>query len=92
MHRQHQFQFIGLMEPMQQSRKLDRYRRRIGFTQATVNVSNKIRAFVDEKFDVTIMFNIEQQLTLKLFDTEEHKEFILTLVYSKCDSIERREL
>lgn len=55
-------------------------------------MSNKIWAFIDEKFDVTILFDMEQQLTLKLFDTEEHKEFIFTLVYAKCDSIERIEL
>ncbi|XP_070042736.1 uncharacterized protein [Nicotiana tomentosiformis] len=33
-----------------------------------------------------------QHLTLKLYDTEDHKEFILTLVYAKCDHIERIEL
>ncbi|XP_019240850.1 PREDICTED: uncharacterized protein LOC109220840 [Nicotiana attenuata] len=80
------------MEPKQQAKKLERYRRQIGFGQAISNVSNKIWAFIDEVFDVTIMYNMVQQLTLKLFHTESHVEFVLTLVYAKCDSIERIEL
>ncbi|XP_070010486.1 uncharacterized protein [Nicotiana sylvestris] len=38
------------------------------------------------------MYNMVQQLTLRLFHTESHVEFVLTLVYAKCDSIERIEL
>ncbi|XP_075099940.1 uncharacterized protein LOC142176380 [Nicotiana tabacum] len=33
-----------------------------------------------------------QQLTLRLFHTESHVEFVLTLIYAKCDAIERIEL
>ncbi|XP_019230596.1 PREDICTED: uncharacterized protein LOC109211515 [Nicotiana attenuata] len=92
MNRQHHFEFIGLMEPKQQARKLELYRRRIGFAQAIANVSNKIWVFIDEVFDVTIIYDMVQQLTLRLFHTETHVEFILTLVYAKCDPIERIEL
>ncbi|XP_070031969.1 uncharacterized protein [Nicotiana tomentosiformis] len=92
MHRQHHFEYIGLMEPKQQAKKLERYRRKIGFTQAIANVSNKIWAFIDEVFDVTVMYDMVQQLTLRLFHTETHVELILTLVYAKCDAIERIEL
>uniref|UniRef100_A0A1U7W1W5 Uncharacterized protein LOC104224152 n=1 Tax=Nicotiana sylvestris TaxID=4096 RepID=A0A1U7W1W5_NICSY len=42
MHRQHHFEFIGILEPMQQSSKMERYTTRIGLAQAVVNVSNKI--------------------------------------------------
>lgn len=42
MHRQKNFEFIGILEPMQQSSKMEKYRRRIGLAQAVVNVSNKI--------------------------------------------------
>ncbi|XP_075083474.1 uncharacterized protein LOC142167215 [Nicotiana tabacum] len=92
MYRQHHFRFVGLMEPMQQSRKLERYIRRIEFAQAFVNISNKIWAFIDDEYEVTILFDMPQQLTLKLIDTNSHKELILTLVYAKCDHIERIEL
>ncbi|XP_009769215.2 uncharacterized protein [Nicotiana sylvestris] len=92
MHRKHHFEFIGIREPMQQSHKMERYRARIGLAQAVVNVSNKIWAFIDEIFEVTILYNMTQQLTLRLTHTETHVELILTLVYAKCDRIERIEL
>ncbi|XP_019224926.1 PREDICTED: uncharacterized protein LOC109206551 [Nicotiana attenuata] len=74
MHRRNHYQFIGLMEPKQQARTLERYTNRIGFSQAMSNVSNKI------------------WLTLKLNHTESKVEFVLTLVYAKCDAVERIEL
>ncbi|XP_019262022.1 PREDICTED: uncharacterized protein LOC109239885 [Nicotiana attenuata] len=92
MHRKNNYEFIGLMEPMQQSRTLERYRNRIGFSQAISNVSNKIWVFIDEVFEVTVMYNMVRQLTLRLFHTELHVEIVLTLVYAKCDAIERIEL
>ncbi|XP_075074764.1 uncharacterized protein LOC142162321 [Nicotiana tabacum] len=82
----------GLMEPKQQAKKLERYRNKIGLAQAISNVSNKIWAFIDEVFEVTVMYNMVQQLTLRLFHTESHVEFVLTLIYAKCDAIERIEL
>ncbi|XP_009759123.1 uncharacterized protein [Nicotiana sylvestris] len=71
---------------------MERYRARIGLAHAVVNVSNKIWAFIDEIFEVTILYNMTQQLTLRLMHTETHVELILTLVYAKCDRIERIEL
>ncbi|XP_019248490.1 PREDICTED: uncharacterized protein LOC109227751 [Nicotiana attenuata] len=60
MHRKHHYEFIGLMEPKQHARKLERYRTKISFAQAIPNVSNKIWAFIDEVFEVTVMwrFNV----------------------------------
>ncbi|XP_075109001.1 uncharacterized protein LOC142180813 [Nicotiana tabacum] len=92
MHRKHHFEFIGILEHMQQSHKMERYRARIGLAQAVVNVSNKIWAFIDEIFEVTILYNMTQQLTLRLMHSETHVELILTLVYAKCDRTERIEL
>ncbi|XP_070017840.1 uncharacterized protein [Nicotiana sylvestris] len=92
MHRQKHYDFVGLMEPKQQAKKLERYRNKVGLAQAISNVSNKIWAFIDELFEVTVMYNMVQQLTLRLFHTESHVEFVLTLIYAKCDAIERIEL
>ncbi|XP_075077133.1 uncharacterized protein LOC107800146 [Nicotiana tabacum] len=89
MHRQQHFKFVGLMEPMQQSRKLDRYKKRISFAQAFVNISNKNCAFVDENYEVTVIFDMEQRMTLRLVDSNSQQEVILTLVYAKCDAIQR---
>ncbi|XP_070004804.1 uncharacterized protein [Nicotiana sylvestris] len=74
------------------SKKMERYRNKIGLAQAISNVSNKIWAFIDEVFEVTVMYNMVQQLTLRLVHTESHVEFVLTLIYAKCDAIERIEL
>uniref|UniRef100_A0A1U7WFH7 Uncharacterized protein LOC104228034 n=1 Tax=Nicotiana sylvestris TaxID=4096 RepID=A0A1U7WFH7_NICSY len=82
----------GLMEPKQQAKKLERYKNKIGLAQAISYVSNKIWAFIDEVFEVVVMYNMVQQLTLGLFHTEKHVEFVLTLIYAKCDAIERIEL
>ncbi|XP_075108842.1 uncharacterized protein LOC142180692 [Nicotiana tabacum] len=82
----------GLMEPKQQAKKLVRYRNKIGLAQAISNVSNKIWAFIDEVFEVTVMYNMVQQLTLRLFHAESYVEFVLTLIYAKYDAIEGIEL
>ncbi|XP_016445459.1 uncharacterized protein LOC107770638 [Nicotiana tabacum] len=89
MHRKNHYEFVGLMEPKQQAKKLKRYINKIGLAQAISNVSNKIWAFIDE---VVVMYNMVQQLTLRLFHTEKHAEFVLTLIYAKCHEIERIEL
>lgn len=60
MHRRQHFEFIGILEPMQQSRKMEGYRRRIGLATVVVNVSNKIWAFIDEVYDVEIVYNMVQ--------------------------------
>lgn len=91
MHRQYQFQFVGLMEPMQPARKLEKYKRKIGFAQAFGNVTNKIWAFIDEAYEVNILLNLDQQLTLHLTNLDDNKEIILTLVYAKYVAIGRIE-
>ncbi|XP_075076870.1 uncharacterized protein LOC142163479 [Nicotiana tabacum] len=92
MHRQHHFDFVGLIEPMQDNKKLELYRRKIGLSQAFSNISNKVWAFFDDLYEVTVLYDMEQQLTLKMIHTETHIVQIITLVYAKCDAIERIEL
>lgn len=86
-HRRHHFEFIGILEPMQYARKIERYRRRIGLATSVVNVSNKIWAFINDVYEVSIVYNMVQQLTLRLFHIERHVELMLALVYAKCDAI-----
>lgn len=64
----------------------------IDFPLAIKNVSNKIWAFFDEKYEVSVVMDMVQQLTLKIVDTEDQQEFFLTLVFAKCDATERMEL
>ncbi|XP_009796308.1 uncharacterized protein [Nicotiana sylvestris] len=60
--------------------------------QAFSNVSNKIWVFVDDDHGVDIVYDLEQQLTLKLTNMDTQLSFMVTFVYAKCDSIERIEL
>ncbi|XP_019241016.1 PREDICTED: uncharacterized protein LOC109221004 [Nicotiana attenuata] len=80
------------MEPKQKKKNLERYRRRIGMLQAFANVSNKIWVFVDEDHGVEIIYDLEQQMTLKLTNLDTQMSFMVTFVYAKCDPIERIEL
>ncbi|XP_059311003.1 uncharacterized protein LOC132062446 [Lycium ferocissimum] len=92
MHNKYRFCLTGLMEPFQQAYKLDSYRRRLGLKTALCNISGKIWAFVDEDHEVTVLIDSVQQMTLKLENCDTHAEIIVTLVYAKCDRIERIEL
>ncbi|XP_060201759.1 uncharacterized protein LOC132630196 [Lycium barbarum] len=71
---------------------MESYRRRLGLETAICNVSSKIWAFVDEEYEVTVLMDTVQQLTLKLFNWDVDMELVVTLVYAKCDRIERIEL
>ncbi|XP_060211977.1 uncharacterized protein LOC132639556 [Lycium barbarum] len=92
MHNRHKFFLVGLMEPFQQSYKLESYRRRLGIDTALCNVSGKIWAFVNEDYQVTVMIDSVQQLTLKLHNVNSEEKLIVTLLYTKCDRMERIEL
>ncbi|XP_059295467.1 uncharacterized protein LOC132048800 [Lycium ferocissimum] len=92
MHTKHIFFLIGLMEPFQQAYKLDSYRRRLGLETALCSVSGKIWAFVDAEYEVNVLVDSVQQMTLKLSNSNNSTEMIVTLVHAKCDRIERREL
>ncbi|XP_060200473.1 uncharacterized protein LOC132628728 [Lycium barbarum] len=80
------------MEPYQQAYKLESYRRRLGIKTAMSNVSGKIWSFIDEEYEVTVLMDTDQQLTLKLFHWDTNLDMIVTLVYAKCDRIDRIEL
>ncbi|XP_019258031.1 PREDICTED: uncharacterized protein LOC109236321 [Nicotiana attenuata] len=80
------------MEPWQDISKLEEYRQKLGIHSAYANMNGKIWAFVDEDIDVHIVMNMEQKMTLKFFHRNLNKEIYVTLVYAKCDAIERIEL
>ncbi|XP_059288856.1 uncharacterized protein LOC132042280 [Lycium ferocissimum] len=80
------------MEPFQQAYKLESYRRRLGLETAICNVSGKIWVFIDEEYEVSVLIDSVQQLTLKLFNWDLNIEMVVTLVYANCDRTERIEL
>ncbi|XP_075095066.1 uncharacterized protein LOC142173384 [Nicotiana tabacum] len=80
------------MEPWQDINKLEEYGRKFGIHSAYANMNGKILSFVDEEIDVDIVMDMEQQMALKLFYWNLNKELYVTLVYVKCDAIERIKL
>ncbi|KAF3621253.1 hypothetical protein FXO38_31909 [Capsicum annuum] len=79
---------VPTSEPFQHAHKIEKYRRRLGMPTALSNINGKIWAFMDENWEVTVLMDTEQQLSLKLFNNELGKQIIITLVYAKCDSVE----
>ncbi|XP_060202053.1 uncharacterized protein LOC132630501 [Lycium barbarum] len=92
LHRYHRFMLVSLMEPFQHVRKIQKYKRRLGMHQDGANCSGKIWFFVEENVDVEILYDTAQQVTLKLFLQKHNRYLITTMVYAKCDEVERMPL
>ncbi|XP_060178025.1 uncharacterized protein LOC132607961 [Lycium barbarum] len=92
LNQRYHFGFIGLMEPCQDSDKIEEYRRRLGMEHAIVNISGKIWAFVEDIFDYYIIVDHRQHLTIKLRVRGNQKDMLVSLVYAKCTQAERLEL
>ncbi|XP_060177821.1 uncharacterized protein LOC132607756 [Lycium barbarum] len=80
------------MEPFQNANKIHQYRRRIGMPYANSNCNGKICFFVNDNIDMEILEDTAHQVTLKLHFQELDKTMIVTLVYEKCDALERLSL
>ncbi|KAH0653162.1 hypothetical protein KY290_031451 [Solanum tuberosum] len=80
------------MEPFQNARDINKYRRRLGMPFAKANCNGKIWLFVKEGYQVDIIDDSFQQLTLKIHDSNMNKAFYATTVCTKCDSMQRVNL
>jgi len=89
LHKFHNFLFIGLMEPFQDSRHINKYRRRLRMSNATTNCNGKIWFFTNHDVDFTIIKDTDQQLTMKLKHHSLTNNLFVTLVYAKCNSDQR---
>ncbi|XP_060196130.1 uncharacterized protein LOC132625487 [Lycium barbarum] len=92
LNRHHKFFLIALMEPFQQVRTINHYRRRLGMCLANANCNGKIWYFVADNINVEVLMDSPQQITLKLFLQDLNQHLITTLVYAKCSASERIEL
>ncbi|XP_055814452.1 uncharacterized protein LOC129884128 [Solanum dulcamara] len=82
----------SLMEPFQHYRQIQAYRRILGMTYAHYNCNGKVWFFVQDHVDVEILQDQEQQITIKLFFQEWDKSLMVSMVYAKCDHLERMSL
>ncbi|XP_060170521.1 uncharacterized protein LOC132601459 [Lycium barbarum] len=92
MQQKYQFGFIGILEPFQQADKIAEYMRRIGLEHALANVSGKIWVFLEDNFDVQVLVDHPQHMSLKLTVRGTQEEMVVSLVYAKCTQMERIEL
>ncbi|XP_060170653.1 uncharacterized protein LOC132601588 [Lycium barbarum] len=92
LHRHHKLFLIAFMEPFQDSRHIDKYKKRLGMQVAGFNCNGKIWFFVKDGIEVEVLMNSDQQVTLKLTFLDSGKILITTLVYAKCDAVDRLEL
>ncbi|XP_059306357.1 uncharacterized protein LOC132057771 [Lycium ferocissimum] len=71
--------------------KIEKYTRRLVLQIAIVNVPSKLRVFVDEGFEVSILADHVQKLTIKLKSPVTLDCIVVTIVYAKCTQAERRD-
>lgn len=92
LHNFHKFAFVALLEPFQPVRCINRYRRRLRMPVVNHNSNGKIWVFTNHGYEVTVVSNTDQQLTVLLLDQNTALSFYATIVYAKCDSTQRLEL
>ncbi|KAH0656867.1 hypothetical protein KY290_032529 [Solanum tuberosum] len=78
------------MEPFQNPSELDDYKRKLGFEHAGVNSSGKIWFFWRTIWEGNILLDTVQQITIKF--KIENNFFIITVVYARCNALDRLEL
>ncbi|XP_059291461.1 uncharacterized protein LOC132044942 [Lycium ferocissimum] len=92
LHRHHKFTFIALMEPFQQARNVEIYKRKIGMNIAGANSKGKIWYFIEANVDVQVLSDTTQQISLKIVLLDQNKSLVITLVYVKCNESKRLQL
>lgn len=92
LHKYHNFAFIGLLEPFQHTRVIDRYRSRIQMPWVFHNYSGKIWCFINQGFDAQVVMDTDQQITHQLKDHNNGNDFLITTVYVKYDRGQRHQL
>lgn len=102
LHRHHKLFLIALMEPFQDSKYIQKHKRR---NYIYFNQNGKIYFFMDESIIVEILLETRQHITMKFFYKSRvsiwlvllnmHnvmlKYLISTLVYAQCNALERWE-
>jgi len=79
------------MEPFQNNRQVQKYKRRLGMQYVNYNSNGQIWVFIEERIHVGVVSDTEQQLTLHL-SFHNGNQFLVTVVYAKCTAIERLRL
>lgn len=88
--RRYHYSIIALMEQFQEPSQMEEYNRKLGFNNAAVNCSRKIWYFWKEEWEALVMLDTIQQVPVKF--CHNSKSFIISVVYARCNVVERLEL
>ncbi|KAK4737677.1 hypothetical protein R3W88_001374 [Solanum pinnatisectum] len=83
LHNHHKFAFVALFEPFQEVRHINKYRRRLRMPLGIHNSNGKIWLYINHGFDVSVMSNLDQQLTVLINNQYNALNFYATIVYTK---------
>lgn len=72
--------------------KMEGYRKFLGFKECVSNDNGKIWYFWKNLNEATIIANKEQQISIKMEDGRVNPPVVITTVYAKCTSRERKDL
>jgi len=88
LHRHHKFFLIALLEPFQDVRQIQKYKRRLGMQYVNYNANGQIWIFINEQIQVGVVSDSDQQLSLQL-TMADGRQFLVTVIYAKCSAAER---
>lgn len=84
--------FIRLLEPFQQIRRINKYKRRLKMDTAIANSNGKIYFFINQDVELIVVQDTKQQLSLLIKQQSHSQSFFVRLVYAKCNVEERRAI
>ncbi|XP_015158754.1 uncharacterized protein [Solanum tuberosum] len=90
LNRRHRYKYIALLEPFQEPRELEQYKRRLGFQNAFCKCSAKIWIFWDDDWIWEVVRDIVQHLSMRF--EAGNVQFMVIAVYVRCNALERLEL
>ncbi|XP_060195386.1 uncharacterized protein LOC132624660 [Lycium barbarum] len=93
----HKATFVALQEPFVHNavinkNKIQKYKRKLGFTNAVTNKNGKIWCLWDDDFKCKVISDHNQQLTLEIQHSSHNEGFVVTIVYAKTSSRKRKRL
>ncbi|XP_070019754.1 uncharacterized protein [Nicotiana sylvestris] len=84
--------FVAIFEPFISKEKIDGYMRFLGFQHCHSNGNGKIWYFWNSFNNKKFFSESDQHITIKLDKAIINQYILITTVYAKCNSIERRDL
>ena len=83
---------VAIQEPMTDSQKINKLVHYLNFSNAVSNCNGKIWILWNHNWNVQLVGDSEQILSLSISTDHLHSKHLFSCVYAKCNYIERRPL